>query len=127
MTNAARLLSQLTEAATDLSAVHGTGDALAWWAAALERTCRDHHDDSVWMAPWVELPALAEAPDLQRLSALVTAIDDGLSLRDIAWLPTTIIPALDEVVEDLSGPRVPRRSKRSGPPSSTGARGSVSP
>ncbi len=80
LTNAARLLSQLTEAATDLSAAHGTGDELAWWAAAFERSCRDHHDDLVRMAAWVELTAPAESPDLPQLSALVTALDDGLSL-----------------------------------------------
>ena len=99
--NAARLLSRLTEAAADLSAMCGADEELAWWAAAVERTCRDHHDDLVWIAPWVELPSLAESPILPQLSTLVTVLEAGPSLRDIAWFPTTVIPALDGVIDDL--------------------------
>ncbi|MBC8133518.1 MAG: cyclic beta 1-2 glucan synthetase, partial [Deltaproteobacteria bacterium] len=85
---------------------------LNWWAAALERTCRDHRDELLAMAPWVELPALA--PDLRRgalpvrlphlsgLYALVAVIEAGPSPREIAAFPTTTIPALDGIVDQLT-------------------------
>jgi cyclic beta-1,2-glucan synthetase len=110
LTNAARLLSRLTEAAADLSAASGSDGELGSWSAAVERTCLDHRDDLVWVAPWVELPVLAEPPDLPQLSTLITAIEAGPSLRDIASFPTTIIPALDGVVEDLKRTLGPERA-----------------
>ncbi len=114
LTNAARLLSRLTKAAAELSAACSADDEVGWWAAAVERTCRDHYDDLVWMAPWVdvELPSIPSGsntadlaghspPDLAQLSTVVAALEAGPTVRDVARFPTTVIPALDGFVADL--------------------------
>ncbi|HEY5089207.1 MAG TPA: cyclic beta 1-2 glucan synthetase, partial [Polyangia bacterium] len=112
LTSAAALLSSLTAAATELSTAVGADEELKWWTLALERTCRDHHDDLLRMAPWTDLSPLApdlmngaappRLPHLTALYALVATIDAGLSSRQSAALPDTVIPALDQITNSLT-------------------------
>ena len=94
-----------------LNTAIGADSDLKWWALALERCCRDHRDDLLWLSPWANLPPPASDPptgsepagssDLERLYALVAPIDAGLTLRQIAAFPATIIAELDGIVERL--------------------------
>ncbi|MBE0546043.1 MAG: cyclic beta 1-2 glucan synthetase [Verrucomicrobia bacterium] len=54
------LLQRATVQAAALTAAlpDGADDELKWWTQALERNCRDHRDDLLFLAPW-----LALAPD----------------------------------------------------------------
>ena len=124
------LLSELTIAAAGVSAAAAPADAIAddgdgdgerdadeerrWWALALERTCREHRDDLLHMAPWAALTPLepnlrhGAAPDrlvaLNQLYALEAVIEAGPSLRELSALPRTVIPALDDIIESLRRP-----------------------
>jgi cellobiose phosphorylase len=103
--SAARLLSRLITAAEHLRSQE-CGDAeFTWWAAAYERSCKDHDADLVSLTPWLSLP---EAPPGTWQAACgkpagpLAALRDGLdrlnesaTLRDVAGLPETMIPLLD--------------------------------
>ncbi|HZL20943.1 MAG TPA: glucoamylase family protein [Polyangia bacterium] len=107
-------LTLLTAAAAELKTSVATAGDVDWWTLALERCCREHHDDLLRTFPWINLLPPASDPrpasdpagtaDLDRLYALVAAIDVGPSLRQIAALPETIIPELDGIVERLTRP-----------------------
>jgi cellobiose phosphorylase len=54
------LLQRVTDRAAQLTAAldNGAGEELKWWTQALERNCKDHLEDLLFLAPW-----LALAPD----------------------------------------------------------------
>ncbi len=113
LTASATLLAQMATAAGDLSTFLGTDQEVKWWSLALERTCRDHLDDLLWMAPWAALPPLAPAADLllgveqvglaqvDGWGALLELIESRLSPRDIADFGSTAVPTLDGIVDQL--------------------------
>jgi cellobiose phosphorylase len=55
------LLQQVTNRATAIAAAfeNQTGEELKWWSQALVRSCRDHLEDLLFLAPWL---ALSDAP-----------------------------------------------------------------
>jgi len=111
VTPSAALLSRLSAAAAEISTAVDADEELKWWALALEHACQDHLNDLLCMAPWADLPARPSdlesgvSPErllhLNRLYALVTTIEAGPSPRDTAAFPNTVIPALDEIVDQL--------------------------
>ncbi len=116
LTASATLLSRLTSAAIDLCSTAGADRELKWWALAVQRTCQDHRDEVLRMAPWAALSppptlppdlrrgaASAQLPHLIHLNALVARLEAGPGLREIAAFPSTVIPALDGIVEELRG------------------------
>ena len=114
VTEAAALLSRLIAAAGEIcAAAPADSDEISWWASALRRTCQDHRDDLVRMAPWSDLPpssssdgrqagAPARLPSPQPLIALVDMLESGPSAREIAAFPGTVIPTLDLIVRELT-------------------------
>src|ERR1035438_8831211 len=70
------LLQRVTERATAMTAAlgEGAGEELTWWTQALERTCRDHLEDLIFLAPWLTLP-----PDSAgRASGSLAQLDQAL-------------------------------------------------
>ena len=51
------LLQRATDRAAALAAAlqEGAGEELKWWTQALERNCRDHLEDLLFLAPWLAL------------------------------------------------------------------------
>ena len=51
------LLQRVTDQATRIAAALGSeaGDELKWWSQALERSCREHLADLLFLAPWLAL------------------------------------------------------------------------
>jgi cellobiose phosphorylase len=113
VTAAATLLSRLVAVASEIAAAAGAGsdEERKWWARALARGCQDQRNDLSWLAPWVDVPALARGPrrgvsaerlaQLDRLHALLAAIEAGSTPRDLAAFPETMIPTLDRTVAQL--------------------------
>ncbi|MEX2118409.1 MAG: glucoamylase family protein [Pirellulales bacterium] len=111
---AAALLSRLVVAAAEITAAAGADEELQWWASAFERSCLEHRDDLLHMAAWTELPPppqdirLHGSPEqLQRLGqfdALWKRLQAVPSLREVATLPSSLLPALDAIVEQFLGP-----------------------
>ena len=101
----AAMLSRLAVVASEISAAVGTDKELEGWAQAFERSCVDHRDEVLQMAPWVELPPLPEDPgpngsserqqQLDELRQLMARLEETPSLREVARLPSSLPPALD--------------------------------
>jgi cyclic beta-1,2-glucan synthetase len=60
-----------------------------WWARALARQCRDALDDLMLLAPWVLLP------DAQNRLRKFHHLDEILTLRELARLDVTCLPAIE--------------------------------
>ncbi len=99
------LLSRLTVAARELTADAQKVDAqVAWWASAYELSCREHHLDLQYLAPWLALTAeLSESLESQigasplESDALRKTIDHlarSVTLRDVAEFPRVVLPFL---------------------------------
>ena len=61
-----------------------------WWAHALVRQCRDALDDIMLLAPWVVLL------DSQDRSRAFDHLDEILTLRELARLDVTCLPAIED-------------------------------
>ncbi len=107
------LLQQLIAQSTQLTqTLHGVpDDELHWASQALARQCQELHDDVVYLAPWVQLPALVDkvwnqgTPEqVQRLALLHEAFrkfDRIPTLRAVALIHRTLLPDLDVLLEEL--------------------------
>ena len=60
-----------------------------WWARALARQCRDALNDLMLLAPWVLLP------DSQNRLREFDHLDEILTLRELARLDVTCLPAIE--------------------------------
>ncbi len=61
-----------------------------WWARALTRQCRDALNDLMLLAPWVLLP------DSQNKLREFDHLDEILTLRELARLDVTCLPAIEQ-------------------------------
>ena len=93
----------------------GVDGELKWWTQALERNCRDHLEDLLFLAPWLTL-----APgSVARISYLVhgksptfergrlarrgfAALDQGLTLRQVSEFDQSLCPELEAALQALS-------------------------
>ncbi|HEU0069120.1 MAG TPA: glucoamylase family protein, partial [Nitrospiraceae bacterium] len=90
---AARLcLDRLTTSAEEvLASLKAAPEGPAtWWARALTRQCRDALNDLMLLAPWVLLP------DSQNKLREFDHLDGILTLRELARLDVTCLPAIEQ-------------------------------
>ena len=95
---------------------------LGWWRLALERECREHLQDLVYLAPWLELPEevrsvflashqTAGKPkeqnrnDLAPLEQKMAALSHSPTLREISELDQSICPLLEETLQTSTDPQ----------------------
>ncbi|HUY93062.1 MAG TPA: glucoamylase family protein [Pirellulales bacterium] len=106
---AAALLSRLAVDAAEIKAAANVDQELLWWASAFERSCVGHRDDLLHLAPWAALPPVPD--DLRRqhsseqlkrlneLDSLLPRLHATPTLREVAALETSLLPALDAMIE----------------------------
>jgi cellobiose phosphorylase len=109
---ATALLSQLVIDAAEITAVAKVDKELLWWASAFERSCIKHREDLLHLAAWSEMPPLPaglrrqRSPEqLQRLEDLeaeLTRLQASPSLREVAALQASLLPALDAMIGELA-------------------------
>ncbi len=110
---AALLMQRLVRSSGDLvgSLASRNDGELRWWAAALERCCRDHWDDLSFLAPWTMLPAPEPAwrqspgaplhAQADALRDLLAALEEVPTLRNVARLEQTLAPRVDQMIQSL--------------------------
>ena len=102
---AAAFLQRLTTNAAEIAAAASGDEELQWWAKAFERECTDQRDDLILLAPWLELAPLAadssrtitsgEKGPLQQVQDLVARLEQAPTLRAVAALQESFLPAVD--------------------------------
>jgi cyclic beta-1,2-glucan synthetase len=97
------LLSRLADAAAAIKAGTSGDPEVSWWASAFARACADHHADLTYTAAWAAIPLLPETPhdgnlQLHEIRDLLTRLDAGPTLADVAGLQGTALPQLDAAV-----------------------------
>ena len=110
VTRAAAVLARLIAAGTAARAADTNASADAecrWWTEALIRSAGDHLADLHYLAPWTTLPpppehfwqrvATQSNPRAVRLRQALDSLDDSPTLREIASLPETVLPLVEEV------------------------------
>jgi cellobiose phosphorylase len=118
------LLQQVAVKATAIAAsLENQRGELTGWARALGRNCADHLEDMLLLAPWLALPDLgpldgrrrrpppgptpaveAPNPPISRQEALdngLAALDQPMTLREIAMLGETLCPLIGEAMGGL--------------------------
>jgi cyclic beta-1,2-glucan synthetase len=94
------LLQRVTHQAAAIAAAPGDGDGeeLKWWTQALERNCRDHLEDLLFLAPWLTL-----APDSAgQVSGKLAQLDQAPTLRQVSELEQALCPSLEAALQALS-------------------------
>jgi len=93
------LLRRVAEQAAALAAAldAGGGEELKWWTQALERNCRDHLADLLFLAPWLTL-----APGAVALPAEFAHLDQAPTLRQVSELDQSLCPSLEAALQALS-------------------------
>ena len=109
----AAMLARLVTAAAEITAATEADKDLEGWARAFERSCVDHRNDLSQLAPWAELPPLpedswrngsAERPrQINELKSLLARLDEVPNLREVAALPSSLLPSFDAIVAQLGG------------------------
>jgi cellobiose phosphorylase len=87
------LLQRVTHRASTIAAAPGdeAGEELKWWTQALERNCREHLEDLLFLAPWLVLPPESAG----RLLGKLTQLDTPLTLRQVSELDQSLCPLLE--------------------------------
>src|SRR5206468_1876144 len=87
----------------------GTGEELKWWTLALERSCREHLEDLLFLAPWLNL-----APDsVPPISGELGQLDQPPTLRQVSELHQTFGPELEAALKALTKDHLsPEREKK---------------
>jgi cellobiose phosphorylase len=105
LSGAAAFLQRTAEQAAQLAAITpAAGDEIVAWLRALERDCRDHHDDLLFLAPWLELAPWTPPGDLAEKFA---SLDRVPTLREVSELDQSLCPLLSDALTGLvseSGP-----------------------
>ena len=71
---------------------------MKWWTQALERNCRDHLEDLLFLAPWLTL-----APDSAgQVSGKLAQLDQAPTLRQVSELEQALCPSLEAALQALS-------------------------
>ncbi len=122
---AAALMQRLPIAASAIASAIGANRELQWWARTVERSCAEHRDDFLRVAAWSILspppPRTWEqrspeqgrrVDDLRQLLAKLEAVP---TLREIAGLQKSMLPAIDAVIADCSGPTAAGAGDQAGP------------
>jgi len=102
----ATLLSRLVVDAGQVKAAAHADTELSWWASAFERTCIEHRQELLHLAPWAELPPPPDEvrPQRQELDALLSRLQGSPSLREVAGMRSSLLPMLDGITARLAVP-----------------------
>ena len=111
------LLQRATDRAAALAAAlkEDAGEELKWWTHALERNCRDHLEDLLFLAPWLTLapdsaPQGAAGTASDNLPAKLAQLDQAPTLRQVSELDQSLCPLLEAALQALSlEPASPRK------------------
>ena len=116
------------QAAALAAALQGAGEELKWWTQALERTCREHSEDLLLLAPWLALAppsgarrregALTFKSEIRNpkseilvshltpapisLDAKLAQLDQAPTLRQVSELDQSLCPSLEAALLALS-------------------------
>ena len=97
------LLQRVTDQATRFAATVGSdaGEELKWWSQALERSCREHMADLLFLAPWL---ALAPPDSSSRREEALTSMSEVRSPKSEVEMSllTSAATSLDEKLAQLS-------------------------
>ena len=106
---ASLLLARLTTVAVEFTTEMQGDVELSWWSQAYLRCCNDHQAELKYLAPWLDVPAPAEefwstGPEESiarrtRLRESLRQVDSAATLRDVAALPATMLPLLNELLQ----------------------------
>ena len=119
------LLERATEQAARIVASVADGEEVVkWWAQTLKRTCEEHREDMLLLAPWLALPtpsrgglrdkvavtpsfAMKEGtslltPAAVRLEEKLAELDQPVTLREVSELEQLVCPLIEEAVRDLA-------------------------
>jgi cyclic beta-1,2-glucan synthetase len=110
----ATLLSQFVVEAGQVRAAASAEKELLWWAGAFERTCIEHRDDLLHLAGWADLPPVPDdlrrqrSPEqlqvLNELDTILSGLQAPPSLREVAALQSSLLPALNGILGRLTAP-----------------------
>jgi len=89
------LLQRVVQQAAALALHDGAGDEWKWWTRALDRNCRDHLGDLLFLAPWLTM-----APQTAgRFSAALAQLDQVPTLRQVSELEQSLCPLLESALK----------------------------
>jgi cellobiose phosphorylase len=102
------LLSRLSAAAAEITGLAGTDGETSWWSNTFAQSCADHQSDLLHVAGWAALPPLAGTPgtgvsDMRELRELLTQLENGPTLPEVAGLQASALPLIDAAVAGLNG------------------------
>ncbi len=89
-----RDLVRTTGPDSGLAAAQDHKDGLSWWLGAFETQCQRALEDLRHVAPWLDVPGVAEAGHADLNDAL-SRLDQIPSLADTARLAQTLVPVID--------------------------------
>lgn len=106
-------LEGLVNAASALAAQSEGNEETRWWAEAFHRSASHHRDDLLHLAPWTAITppplpgneggvALAVRQRLAEFWQELNRLNDGPTLREIAELSESLLPALGQIGEELA-------------------------
>ena len=94
------LLQRVTARATTSAAAlpEGAEDELKWWTQALERNCREHLEDLLFLAPWLTLATGSAG----QVSGKLAQLDQSPTLRQVSELDQSLCPLLEAALQVLA-------------------------
>ncbi len=94
------LLQRVAEMAARIPVPPEAGNEAGWWREALERNCRAHLADLLFVAPWLALPPRAwRTTALENsLAEKLAQLDQALTLREVAELDQSLCPLIEEIL-----------------------------
>ncbi len=103
LTAAVGVLKQLANSVKGLASDLGTDPEVRWWIMALERSCAEHRDDLLFLAPWVSLTSPSEhLLHLDEFQAFWARLEASPSLHEIAALPQSMQPLIDALLKKVT-------------------------
>ena len=130
------LLEQATGHATRIAAALANEmEELKDWGQALRKDCQEHHDDLLFLAPWLALAKPAPGigvrregaqaflspsaegdssvpmPAAARLREKIDLLDQAQTLREVSVLDQSLCPLIEEALKDLAGDPAQRREE----------------
>ncbi len=99
------LLQRATDQAARIAAALGSdaGEELKWWSQALERNCREHLADLIFLAPWLALAPPVGSSRREEAKAGKSEIRNPKSEIDVSLL-TSAATSLEEKLARLNQP-----------------------
>jgi len=124
------LLRKVADQAAQIasSVASDASEEAKWWAQALERSSREHLQDLLFLAPWLELtpdvtrgsPRLEEKEGVSRgVSPMVARVvaeklaqlGNAITLREVSELDQSLCPQIEEALRALGSDPGPEREE----------------